>query len=873
MPRRFKPDTSLIAIERPGRYIGREFNAALPKPDADFRFCLLFPDIYDIGISYHGFSILYHILNRIEGVSCERAYLPWFDMQSRMEHQGLALFSMEGRRPLGEFNAIGITLQTELHYPGIVKALHLAGISIYASDRGIKDPLIIGGGPCAFHPEPIAPFFDAFLLGDGEEALPELIQLMRCAEFKRAGRREKWNALTRVDGVYVPGLYDRAPPFDSPPGNRGGSSEIISPAERGGSSEIYPPPVSGGGIKGGGCADNLTSSIIERGIKGGSSASKIRARVATSLRPEYYPSNPIVPMITGTHDRLTVEIMRGCSRGCRFCQAGMLHRPVRERPVSEIVDQVMAGIAATGWDEVGLLSLSTSDYSRLEELLGSLAVNLAGKHVSIAFPSLHPTTFSEEMARLETGGRKSGLTFAVEAGSKRLRNVINKGLDEEVLVEAIERAYRNGWRVVKLYFMVGLPTEQLDDIDHGAELLDRLQRMIPRHKELHVSVAPFIPKPHSVFQCEEFLSIETLRERIRRMLRYVKRRYVKTTWHDPEMSCIETVLARGNREMAAIIEEIAATGKGLEAWSGMFSAERWMRALNSNYPSWSNLLKPLSETQTLNWSHLSKGYSKRFFRNEIKAARQSDPLPDCRTEECYKCGLTKTCDRVAAEAGKTDDKSEALTATLVSHALQRQKSNKNNTGYRYRLTFTKLSGARFLGHLDLMKSVIRSLLRAGFPFLYTRGFNPRPKVSYGPALPLGYGASKLWLEFEVTSRLNESDWLKRLQSVIVSGVRPLSIETVPKDARSDIEQADFHVYRLRFNRQVLTDDSKAGEAVSRIPELINLSPDIYGRTLTLWMRNEKGKKLDPLEIGLEIANDSKGVSDLDLKIVSVTKME
>ncbi|NQU05738.1 MAG: TIGR03960 family B12-binding radical SAM protein, partial [Calditrichaeota bacterium] len=487
--RRFRPDASLISVERPGRYIGSEINSIKPEPDPDFRFCLFFPDIYDIGISYYGYQILYHILNSMEGVSCERTYLPWQDMQSWLGRNRIPLFSLESFRSLSDFDAIGITLQTELHYPGVVKGLDLAGITRYAVNRKDSEPLIIGGGPCAFHPEPVAPFFDAILIGDGEEGLPELINLMRSREFNAADRKQKWTAMAEIDGVYAPGLHD-----------------------------------------------DLS------GIEG-ASALKVKARVISSLKREYYPQRPIVPLTAGVHDRLTIEIMRGCTQGCRFCQVGMLHRPVRERSVADIIAQVQQGLDATGYDEVSLLSLSTSDYSRLSELLAALGDILPARHASLAFPSLRPSTFTEEMAQVETGGRKSGLTFAVEAGSQRLRDVINKDLTEDQLFEAVERAWRHGWSVVKLYFMVGLPTERLSDIDEGAALLNRLQRMVPRRKSLKVSVSPFIPKPHSIFENEEFLDINELRDRQTRILNRLNFRTVKMSRHNARMSRIETLLA------------------------------------------------------------------------------------------------------------------------------------------------------------------------------------------------------------------------------------------------------------------------------------------------------------------------------------------
>ena len=858
-------DSLSASVERPGRYIGGEYNSIRHPQrgdglDADFRICLLFPDIYDIGIPYHGYHILYHILNGMEGVFCERSYLPWSDMQDLMSRKGVPLFSVESGMALSEFDAVGITLQTELHYPGVVKSLDLAGIPRRAADRTEKDPLVIGGGPCAFHPEPVAPFFDAFLLGDAEEALPEMIELMRRSEFKRASRREKALSLAGLRGVYVPGLY-------SPASDGSGRLEPIEGVAR-----------------------------------------RISARTVTTLKSEYYPTNPIVPFVKGSHDRLTVEIMRGCTAGCRFCQAGMLHRPLRERPVADIINQVLAGIESTGWNEVGLLSLSTSDYSQLEPLLSELTDNLAGLHTSIAFPSLRPSSFSEKMAGMETGGRKSGLTFAVEAGSQRLRDVINKGLAEEELIEAVVRAYQHGWRVVKLYFMVGLPTERMDDIDEGAGLIGRLQKLIPRSKELHLSVAPFIPKPHSVFAREEFLEVGELQSRMRRLYRRVSRRSVKKSWHDPKMSMTETLLARGDRRMADAVEAVANSGYGLEAWGGIHNSDRWQQAMENHYPSWRQLLKPLSERSYCAWDHLSRGISKRFLRQDRRVALSGETLKDCRVDECYNCGLMKLCDRVSEEKVAVDP----LRSTAFRHpqrgdgeqlhAIDVQVTSRRTgtetrppyssepaaeeTRSRYRLTFSKLRGARYLGHHDLMGAVLKALRRSGTPLHYRQGFTPRPRVSYGPALPLGHGADGLWMEFVAAGELDADEWLPRWRKLFPPGIRPLKLERVT-GLEETLSSSEVRTYRLRFNRPVsLTSDHAICHECFK-QGVGNWSLNRSGRTLRLQVDRRNGSTIDPVRIGLRLVgdegerrpdqfgtaiDDEQDVHPSDVEILSVTQI-
>ena len=824
---RLRLSSSLGDVQRPGRYTGSEFNAIQPDCDADFRFCLLFPDIYDIGISYHGFGILYHVLNRIEGVSCERAYLPWTDMQSLMQQTGTRLFAVESGSALGEFDALGITLQTELHYPGVVKALDLAGIPRQSAKRDKSHPFIIGGGPCAFHPEPVAPFFDAFLLGDGEKALPEMVALMRSAEFRNADRGEQWLQIARIKGVYVPGLY------------RSTTEEKTS--------RLIP----------------TTHEVPGR----------IQARITHPLKSEFYPIRPIVPFVRGAHDRLTVEIMRGCTQGCRFCQAGMLHRPVRERSIEDIVDQVIAGIESTGWDEVSLLSLSTSDYSRLEDLLGTLASRLSGIHVSVAFPSLRPATFKETMAKIDLGGRKTGITFAIEAGSQRLRDVINKNLTEEELLEAVERAWRLGWKTVKLYFMVGLPTERLDDIDESARLLAKIQRMIPRRRELHVSVAPFIPKPHSIFAYEAFTDVGELNTRIRRLFSRIDRRWVKVSWHDPKTSLIEAVLARGDRRLADIVERIASEGSGMEGWSSQFDPERWFSALeDANYP-WCTMLEPVNDIGSTPWNHLLKGVSKRFYREDRKAAYAAQSLADCRDGECYRCGLMKHCEAVlkpvSAEIPADDsnlDRRPAVENTVVG-------SNDNSgVRYRYRLAFTKLLSARWLGHNDLMTAVLRGLRRAGIPLKYSHGFNPRPRVSFPPALPLGVGADALEIEFETSEKLDLSVTLTRLREAFPLGQRPLTLKEVAEGRESAAGAVEKRVYRLRFNQEVkLIDPGSADENFLEMG--VNVWKLVRRRTLWLGIGNGSPRVRDLTQLTMKMLRPMHVETDSDFAITSVTQVQ
>lgn len=796
-------------IERPGRYVGGEWNSIHKGSGIDYRVCLVFPDLYDIGMSYYGFQILYHILNVMDGISCERSFLPWLDMQRLIGQRKVSLSSIESGLPLSQFDLIGITLQTEMHYPGVLKILDLAGIPRYAEQRGDEFPLIIGGGPSAFHPEPVAPFFDVFLLGDGEEALPELIGMTRQGAFRKLSKRDKWQRIAELDGFYVPGLY-RADPM---------TSRKIVPIDGA-------PP-------------------------------RVRARAVSALKSENYPVNPIVPSVRGEHDRLTVEIMRGCTQGCRFCQAGMIHRPLRERSVEDVIEQVMAGLQSTGWDEIGLLSLSTSDYSQLEPLLIQLTEKLRGKKATVGYPSLRPATFTEDIAAIDTGGRRSSLTFAVESGSSRMRDVINKNVTDEDLFTAVERAYRHGWSSVKLYFMVGLPTEKSDDIREAEQLLKKLERMVPRGKSIHFSVAPFIPKPHSVFEGEQFVDIDELWHRMRGMYRPTGKRWVKLSNHDPQRSGIEALLSRGDRRLAPVIEAIADEGDGFEGWGGHFSADRWYRVLGELLPDWRDQLKKIDVDEPRPWGHLSKGISPKFMRDDLKAAYSAVKIVDCRTDECYKCGLRKVCDfvepiKVHASPAITEEASDATTGTTAEH-------------YRYRLIFSKLWKARFLGHHDLMNAIERGLRRAGVPLKYKEGYSPKPKVSYGPAIPLGYGVVKHWLEFETSEVLNVSDCLRQLKVNLPVGVRPWSVQPIQRGEKT--EQSVVRSYRLRFRGELKLKDTDSN---SDPPQDIKAwRVDRHGRTLTLDLLPPKLGGARPEEAWRQLSNDKQE----NVKLLSVTRMD
>ena len=596
----------LPRVQKPVQYVGGELNAQVKDWDsAQVRWSLLYPDAYEVGLPNQGIMILYEVLNEVPNTLAERAYAVWPDLEALMRDAGIPAFTVDSHRPIKAFDLLGISFSTELGYTNMLGTLDLAGIPMESRDRGIDAPIVVAGGHAAFNPEPIADFIDIAVLGDGEEAVLEITEVVRTwkAEAREGGRDQLLMNLAQVQGVYVPRFYD---------------------------------------------VDYLPDGRIHRVVPNRSGIPfRVQKRTTMHLDDWPYPKAPLVPLAETVHERMSVEIFRGCTRGCRFCQAGMITRPVRERSLTGIAEMVERGLNATGFEEVGLLSLSSADHSEIAEVAKGLADRYADDQVSLSLPSTRVDAFNVTLAdELSRNGRRSGLTFAPEGGSERLRKVINKTVTEEDLIRTVTTAYVGGWRQVKLYFMVGLPTETDDDVLQIAKLAKaviKAGRDATGHKDIRctVSIGGFVPKPHTPFQWASQLDHETTDKRLRLLKDAIGRdRSIGFRYHDGKPGIVEGLLSRGDRRVGAVIRRAWENGGRFDGWSEHFSYQRWAdSAVEVGIDIDWYTTRERSEVEVLPWDHLDSGLEKDWLWSDWQEALKSEELDDCRWAPCYDCGV------------------------------------------------------------------------------------------------------------------------------------------------------------------------------------------------------------------------------------------
>ncbi|MBI9087289.1 MAG: TIGR03960 family B12-binding radical SAM protein [Desulfobacterales bacterium] len=678
----------LALVDQPSRYLGSETNRVLKDSKTVRLFvALAFPDLYEIGTSHFGLQILYDLLNRRPDVAAERVYAPAADMEQQLRESGLPLASLESRTPLARFDLIGFSLLYELGYTNVLAMLDLAGLPPMARDRDGRHPLIIAGGPCTSNPEPVADFFDAMVVGDGETVIEAMVSAL--IEWKTAGDGDRTTLLHRwaaIEGVYVPSFFE---------------------------------PVYG--------SDGLTRLIARAGT-----VKCVRRAVVADMDSAPFPGAPIIPFSRPVHDRLRIEVSRGCTRGCRFCQAGMIYRPVRERNVDTLVELAEKSLAVTGYEDLSLLSLSTGDYTHITDLAERLMTQCEAGRVAISLPSLRAGTLTPELMRLIRRVRKTGFTLAPEAGSQRLRDVINKNISESDILDTVQNAFALGWKHVKLYFMIGLPTETETDLKGIVDLVKTIRKIKGpggRKGQIHVSVGTFIPKPHTPFQWAGQIDIETAKARMVWLKEQLRLPGIQFKWQNPETSLIEGLWSRGDRRMAELLLAAFRLGCRFDGWSDRFRFDLWCQAIEEtgiDKEAFTSRHRDLDEP--LPWDHIDTRVSKEFLRREWEQALGAIPTADCRSSDCNLCGVCdfKTISPQLAAAGSAG----TYTAVLAGDA--------KTDGYKtLRVCYRKVGTARFFGHLELINIFTRAIRRCGIAVKYSEGFHPKPRISFEDTLPVG----------------------------------------------------------------------------------------------------------------------------------------
>jgi radical SAM family uncharacterized protein/radical SAM-linked protein len=764
------------------------------------RVALAFPDAYEIGMSHQGTRILYHLVNRREDALAERSFAPMPDMAAAMRAQQLPLYTLESYRSVADFDIVGVSLQSELNYINIPYLLDLAGISRRAKGRDEDEPIVIGGGPCTANPEPAADFFDAILIGDGEAAMDEILNAVRDGRAAGERRLAVLRRLAAIPGVYVPSFYTVREESD----RKSGDWETTD-----------------------------TSATLP-----------VKRVWVDHLDPADQPESVIVPFAEVIQDRVGMEIMRGCTQGCRFCQAGYWYRPVREHDPKVVTDRIERQVEQTGFEEVGLLSLSTADYSQVEPLVSHLAERLQEKRVSVSLPSLRADSFSVGLAEAVSRVRKSGFTFAPETGSDRLRRVINKTFTNQDMVQAAEAAFAKGWRLIKIYAMIGLPTETEDDLEELARLAEDVlqvgRRVSGRRVEVKVSVGCFVPKAWTPFQWQPFAGVDELRRRTEILKRRFRRiRGARLTWSDPEEAALESILSRGGRDLSATIERAHDLGAVFDGWSDHLDLEAWRQALAETGIDVQRELGERGLADTLPWDLIDAGVRKGYLKAEWRRALNESETEDCKWGHCYRCGIPGDGADTQLALPSLPVIGEPAAANHLPHApayrsrtsprVPPARSRKQApVQRRHRFVFSKTGDARFLSHRQLMDALERVVRAADVPVRYTEGFNPHIRLSMGPALALGHQGEAEIFDVDCTAPVR-ANHLARANSLLPDGIEIKEAKALLPGAPSIGKLVAATRYRIA---------PLAGN--HHLPESIEGLSDEFRKGILRWQRLEDG---------------------------------
>lgn len=790
----------LKKVNKPGRYIGGEINQIV-KQKFDIHFCLAFPDTYEIGMSHLGLRILYHYLNSEKDIFTERVFAPWPDFETQLRDHHVPLLSLETKTPLSEFDAIGFSLQYQLEYTNVLTILSLANIPIRSAERVDQHPIILAGGPVVFNPEPMAPFIDAFVIGDGEKILPQLLRLIKQSRNMKIPRPQLLNEMAKFEGVYVPALYS----------HKEEKSWITVQSNSG---APYPIP----------------KTVLE------------------DINDYPFPGKIIVPHTDIVHNRISIEIARGCTQGCRFCQAGFIYRPVRERSPASILQSIFDSIRDTGYKDVSLTSLSPADYSVIGDFLPVLVDMMEQENIAFHLSSLRVYGLSQEIAEALSRGRKTGFTIAPEAGTQRMRDIINKNITEEDILKGAENAFRNGWELIKLYTMIGLPGETEEDVEGIAHLAEKVlslgESIIGKRARVNLAVSTFVPQPFTPFQWAPFLSKDEFEHRksiiINRLKPYKR---IKFNFNDYLVSLLEAVFSRGDSSMADIIQSAWEKGARFDGWNEIFRREVWESAISHLNFSRIPQMVGFDENTILPWEHIHTGITKSFLLKEWNKAQKAQTTAPCEQPNsqdyttkkelvltdkpyvCYQCGLSCDTEQIRKEHQQFFEYIDSLKET-AKQAKVEAKPTRNVVLFR----FSKKAPIHMLSHLNLIQVLIRLFNRVNLPIAYSEGYKPKPKLYLAKALALGVESEDEWGQAEVECDFNESELLTTLNNSSPEGITFLEIKKLDKKVK-------FHEYFVFNDYEIKISESKNNsgnilqllQQFSSKPECIVIKTDKKGQ--------------------------------------------